>query len=89
MHIFEFKAGALLGWIPILGNDINAGTAFTVTEAIGWAIANDFAQSLRELEREQARRAEQARLAEKEREAKEQAINNLKNFSLKFLTGAF
>jgi len=27
----------LLGWIPGLGNAINAGTAATITESIGWA----------------------------------------------------
>lgn len=32
----------LLGWIPFLGNAINASSAFGVTEAIGWKIANDF-----------------------------------------------
>jgi len=33
---------ALVGWIPVYGNAINATTAFTVTETIGWAVANDF-----------------------------------------------
>jgi len=33
----------LVGWIPGLGNIINASTAFGVVEALGWAIANDFA----------------------------------------------
>lgn len=32
----------LLGWIPIFGNALNASTAFGITEAIGWKIANDF-----------------------------------------------
>ena len=32
----------LLGWIPIAGNIINAGTAATITEAIGWLLAADF-----------------------------------------------
>lgn len=27
----------LLGWIPVLGNSINATTAAALTEAIGWA----------------------------------------------------
>ena len=27
----------LVGWIPGYGNAINASTAFTITEAIGWA----------------------------------------------------
>lgn len=30
---------ALVGWVPSLGNMINAGTAFTMIETIGWAIA--------------------------------------------------
>lgn len=34
----------LIGWIPGLGNAINAGTAITVTEAIGWVIANEFSR---------------------------------------------
>lgn len=33
----------LLGWMPLIGNTINASTAFGVVEALGWAIANDFA----------------------------------------------
>ena len=27
----------LVGWIPILGNAVNASTAAGVTEAVGWA----------------------------------------------------
>lgn len=30
-------AGVLVGWIPGLGNAINAATAFAVTEGVGWA----------------------------------------------------
>ena len=33
----------LVGWIPIAGNIINAGTAASITEAIGWLLAEDFA----------------------------------------------
>lgn len=33
----------LIGWIPIAGNIINAGTAASITEAIGWLLAEDFA----------------------------------------------
>lgn len=32
----------LVGWIPGLGNAINAGTAASVTEALGWTIASRF-----------------------------------------------
>ena len=31
------------GWIPLSGNVINAGTAATVTEALGWMLAEGFA----------------------------------------------
>lgn len=34
----------LVGWIPVAGNIINAGTAASVTEALGWALAEDFAR---------------------------------------------
>ena len=33
----------LIGWLPIAGNLVNAGTAATVTEAIGWLLAEEFA----------------------------------------------
>ena len=45
---------ALLGWIPGVGNVINASTAFTITEAIGWSIANNFAAEKREAEKAEA-----------------------------------
>ncbi len=34
----------LVGWIPGIGNALNASTAAGVTEAIGWTIAKDFAR---------------------------------------------
>jgi len=34
----------LVGWIPVAGNVINASTAFAITEALGWIIANEFSQ---------------------------------------------
>ena len=33
----------LIGWIPGVGNIINATTAAAITEAIGWIMANEFA----------------------------------------------
>lgn len=33
----------LVGWIPGIGNAINAATAAALTEALGWSIANEFA----------------------------------------------
>ena len=33
----------LVGWIPVAGNIINAGTAATITEGIGWLLAEGFA----------------------------------------------
>ena len=32
------------GWIPVAGNVLNAGTAASVTEALGWILAEDFAK---------------------------------------------
>lgn len=32
------------GWIPVAGNIINAGTAVSLTEALGWMLAEDFAK---------------------------------------------
>lgn len=32
----------LVGWIPGVGNIINATTAATITEAIGWIMAEEF-----------------------------------------------
>lgn len=32
----------LVGWIPGFGNAINATTAASLTEAMGWALAKDF-----------------------------------------------
>ena len=32
----------LIGWIPGLGNAINATTAAGITEAMGWALADEF-----------------------------------------------
>ena len=50
-------AQALLGWMPGLGNAINASTAFGVTEAIGWAIASNFEEKAKHEEaNEEARR---------------------------------
>ena len=35
-------AAVLAGWIPGVGNAINAGTAGLLTETLGWAIAAEF-----------------------------------------------
>ena len=34
----------LLGWIPGIGNAINATTAAGLTETMGWALADDFSK---------------------------------------------
>ncbi|MDE6730348.1 MAG: hypothetical protein K2J71_06185 [Oscillospiraceae bacterium] len=36
----------LLGWIPVVGNAINATTAAGITESIGWLIADQFDKGL-------------------------------------------
>ncbi len=37
---------AAVGWIPGYGNAINATTAASITEALGWILVNDFAQQV-------------------------------------------
>lgn len=32
----------LIGWMPGVGNIVNASTAAGITETVGWIIANDF-----------------------------------------------
>ena len=34
----------LIGWIPVAGNILNACTAASLTEAMGWLLAEDFAK---------------------------------------------
>lgn len=36
---------ALLGWIPGVGNALNAVTAASITEALGWLLAEEFAKN--------------------------------------------
>ena len=36
----------LVGWIPVIGNAINAATAAGITEAMGWAVAGQFEKGL-------------------------------------------
>jgi len=38
----------LIGWLPVVGNIINATTAASVTEIIGWGVASDFDNSIEE-----------------------------------------
>ena len=44
MYVGRAASQVLLGWIPFLGNAINAATAAGLTEAMGWAIAEKFAK---------------------------------------------
>ena len=34
----------LVGWIPGVGNAVNASTAAGITEALGWSVAENFAR---------------------------------------------
>lgn len=36
----------VIGWFPGIGNVVNATTAATITEALGWAIAKEFDSGL-------------------------------------------
>jgi uncharacterized protein (DUF697 family) len=42
----------LVGWIPGFGNLINAGTAASITEGLGWTVANNFDNESRKEELE-------------------------------------
>lgn len=42
----------LVGWIPGFGNVINATTATSITEALGWTVANNFDNEARREELE-------------------------------------
>jgi len=42
MYVGRSVSQVLLGWIPGIGNAINAGTAAALTEAIGWAVVSKF-----------------------------------------------
>lgn len=63
----------LVGWIPGIGNIMNGLTAVSITEGLGWYVANDFdkdAQERKEAEKrkkEQERREAEARRLEQER----------------------
>lgn len=40
----------LVGWVPVIGNLLNAVTAAAITETIGWAIVADFSsQSMKDV----------------------------------------
>ena len=41
-HVGRTASQLLIGWIPIAGNIVNAATAATLTEAIGWILAKEF-----------------------------------------------
>ena len=47
----------LVGWIPGIGNAINAGTAASVVEGIGWAVAKTF-EAQRDADNEKNNRIE-------------------------------
>ena len=34
----------LVGWIPVIGNGVNAGTAAAITEALGWLLVEEFSK---------------------------------------------
>ena len=40
----RFASQVLIGWLPLIGNAVNAATAAAITEAVGWIVAEEFAQ---------------------------------------------
>ena len=43
-HAGKLVAGGLIKLIPGVGSAINASVAFTITEVVGWEVAEDFAK---------------------------------------------
>lgn len=43
-HLGKMVAGGLVKLIPGIGSAINASIAFSITEMIGWEVAEDFAK---------------------------------------------
>ena len=41
-HFGRSVSQVLLGWLPGFGNVLNGATAFSVTEMLGWYVAEDF-----------------------------------------------
>lgn len=46
-HAARFAAQVLVGWIPWIGNVVNAATAAGITEAIGWIVVKEFDKEAR------------------------------------------
>ena len=65
----------LVGWIPGLGNAINAATAAAITEGIGWFVANQFAEEAEKQAEKAKREAERLAREQSEREAQLQPQN--------------
>ncbi len=71
-------ARSILKFIPGIGWLASAGVAFTVTEALGWTIANDFAKQYRkdcEIQREKERAEETIRI--EKRKFEEEIVNHM------------
>lgn len=46
-QVARFAAQVLVGWIPGVGNLVNAATAAGITEAIGWILVGEFDKEAR------------------------------------------
>lgn len=46
-QVARFAAQMLMGWIPGVGNLVNAATAAGITEAIGWIVVKEFDKKAR------------------------------------------
>lgn len=44
----RFVSQLLVGWIPVFGNAINATTAASITEMLGWKVAEKFDREARQ-----------------------------------------
>lgn len=48
MTVGRTVSQVLVGWIPGIGNAVNAATAASLTEAIGWILAKEFDSQVNE-----------------------------------------
>lgn len=77
----------LVGWIPGVGNAINTATAAGVTEAIGWAVADNFSKNQYEEYTNNDSNKEKETVPDENRRVDESTVNALKQRADEFFSG--
>lgn len=79
---------ALIGWIPGIGNAINAATAAGVTEAVGWIVAENFSKNAYDdIIRDNPMTDEERKEREEEKEKKQNERESLMKGAELFFSG--